>query len=181
MNKLLSLLCILTLLSCKNSEQKAPSEVTKNELKKASKKKTKTVTFSVKIIQPYCGGAAPSEEMENMRMKGEPAKQFVFYIYKETGIPIKMVTNMEGSATAELNNGGYCFKEGYKSDPEMIKGLENSDWEFDQACYSQWKEQCNHAFVVSDTSSNHINFTYRPRCSWEGPVPCITNTGFPPP
>jgi len=177
MNKLLSLLCILALLSCKNSEKKVSTEGTKNEVQK----ETKTVTFSIQVIQPYCGGAAPSDEMENIRMKGEAAQEFGFYVKADNGTPMKLVTTMEGSATAELINGGYCVKEGYKSDPEMIKGLENSDWEFDQECYSQWKEQCNHAFVVSDTSSNQINFTYRPRCGWEGPVPCITNTGFPPP
>ena len=181
MNKLLYILYVLALFSCKNSEQKAPTEVAKSEVKKASKKKSKTVTFSVKIIQPYCGGVEPSEEMENMRMKGEPAKQFVFYIYQEEGIPIKMMTNMDGAATADMANGSFCIKEGYKSDPEMLKGIIDSDWEFDQECFTQWKEQCILEFVVSDTSTNLVNFTYRPRCGWEGPVPCITNTGFPPP
>ena len=110
MNKLLYILYVLALFSCKNSEQKAPTEVAKSEVKKASKKKSKTVTFSVKIIQPYCGWCGTiGRRMENMRMKGEPAKQFVFYIYQEEGIPIKMMTNMDGAATADMANGEFLY------------------------------------------------------------------------
>ncbi|MDB9725764.1 hypothetical protein OAA90_05230 [Salibacteraceae bacterium] len=181
MNKLLSALCVIALLSCKNSEKKATIEGTKSEVSEASKKGLKSISFSVKIIQPYCGGAAPSDEMENERMKGEPAKEFVFYISTDGGSPLKLTTNMEGTANAEFPTGSYCIKEGYKSDPEMIKSLTNSDWEFDEECYANWKAQCNQTFVVSDTTSNNVFFEYRPRCGWEGPVPCITNTGFPPP
>ena len=128
MNKLLSALCVIALLSCKNSEKKATTEGTKSEVSEASKKGLKSISFSVKIIQPYCGGAAPSDEMENERMKGEPAKEFVFYISTDGGSPLKLTTNMEGTANAEFPTGSYCIKEGYKSDPEMIKSLTNSDY-----------------------------------------------------
>ena len=42
------------------------------------------------------------------------------------------------------------LKKATKSDPEMLKGIIDSDWEFDQECFTQWKEQCNLEFVVSD-------------------------------
>lgn len=186
MNKLLIALGILTLISCKNSEKNAPSETAAAEIEKTkeskvTKKDKKKIKFSIRVINPYCGGAAPSDEMEIARMKGEPAKEFIFYLNNESEDPIRMITDMEGSASIELNNGKYCVKEGYKSDPEMIKKLNDSDWEFDNECLADWKNQCNQEFVVSDSSSNLVKFTYYPRCGWEGPVPCITNAGFPPP
>lgn len=182
MKKALSLWCILALLSCKNTEKNGTTDdkIQKTE-KSENSPNVKTIDFAIKIVQPYCGGAAPSDEMENQRMKGEVARDFSFFVLEKGGEPKKITTNGEGSATLELPNGEYCLKEAYKCDNELINALDNSDWELDEECFEEWKTICNKEFSVSDTGATKIEFTYYPRCGWEGPVPCITNTGFPPP
>ncbi len=173
-----------TMLSCKNSEKnskaikssestEAVSSIKDNELK--------TVQFFVRQINPYCGGAAPTEEMERNRMKGAPAIDFIFYIENKHGVSQRLATNNLGIASAKLKNGSYCIKEGYKADAEMQQSLKNSNWEFDMECLKKWNTTCNLEFEVTDTTNETITFTHYPRCSYEGPVPCITNTGFPPP
>ena len=84
MNKVLLLFLVIALFACKNKEKSTSTETEKpiktaTDVVENSQPTARKVDFSVRVIRPYCGGAAPSEEMEQMRMKGEMANKFVFY------------------------------------------------------------------------------------------------------
>ncbi len=186
MNKVLLLFLVIALFACKNKEKSTSTETEKpiktaTDVVENSQPTARKVDFSVRVIRPYCGGAAPSEEMEQMRMKGEMANKFVFYIENNNGVSKRVITNEVGVVSIELEPGEYCVKEGYKADPEMKKELEDSNWEFDKECISEWNATCNHEFSVTNDKNALVSFIYKPKCGWEGPVPCITNAGFPPP
>lgn len=182
MKKITILLAVLSIFACKNREKRATETQKSEQQATASKHEPveKEITVAVRRINPYCGGAAPSDEMERMRMKGEPGNNIVFYITNGNGVSIRFKTSEMGTAKASLKPGSYCIKEGYKIDPEMKKVLANSDWEIDEECIAKWNASCNHEFEVTD-STTVVSFTYYGRCGYEGPVPCITNAGFPPP
>lgn len=166
------------LIGCKGSEQTNTFNDTKSIIN------TITVTLLARKVNPYCGGAAPTEEMENERLKGSLANNYSFYITssEQPDKVIKHTTNELGIAKMDLQPGKYCIKEALKVDEALQNEIRKSNWEIDEDCFQKWVANCNLEFEVkSDSSSQTVHFTHYGRCSWEGPVPCITNTGFPPP
>tara|TARA_B100000508_G_scaffold140891_1_gene144079 strand:- start:687 stop:1211 length:525 start_codon:yes stop_codon:yes gene_type:complete len=138
------------------------------------------VTLKFKFIPPYCGGAAPNEEMEAERLKGLPWSSQVLYMNKNnTDSYESFVTDQYGYLRLALLKGKYCIKKPYKIVKSKVEEFKKEGWEFDEECLLQEMEKCDFSFEV--TKDTTIMYEVRGRCHYNGPIPCVLNPGPPPP
>ena len=162
------------LLSCGNS-QKIAREYLNQDIPLVY-----NVTVKFKFIPAYCGGAAPSQEMEEERRKGVPYRSEVLYMDKN-GDPNyeSFVTDQFGALRLALLKGNYCIKKPYKIEKSKLAKFKADGWEFDSDCLTKELERCDFSFVV--TKDTIIEYEIYGRCHYNGPVPCVSNPGIPPP
>jgi hypothetical protein len=171
---LITPLVVFLFLSCGSSQKLAYQYLTEDE------PIVYRVNIKLRYIPPYCGGAAPSEQMEQERLKGFPWNNKVFYMNKnDSGKYESFVSDQYGMLRLALFKGKYCLKLPYKVESGSIEKFKKQGWEFDAACLEEVMNQCDFSFEInSDTT---LNFTHRGRCHYQGPTPCVTNPGPPPP
>lgn len=138
------------------------------------------VTLKFKYVPSYCGGAAPSPEMERERIKGFPWASQLIYMNKGDSTEFEsFVTDNFGQLRLALLKGDYCLKSAYKIDPSFKAKYKSEGWEFDEACFQELINKCDYSFSV--TKDTTIEYTVRDRCQYEGPTPCVLNPAPPPP
>lgn len=147
-------------------------------------KNAKLVRITVSNAKPYCGGAAPTPDMQNPKMEVLPNFSLVLFIQNEDdtrGKEIKMVTtDNSGLLTFELPAGKYqlwkpskllSFEEFVKAEsPDLGKDFEYKDKE----CFLAWKE--NPDFVFEVNSDTTLNLAYHLNCN-TGSHPCLKYKG----
>jgi hypothetical protein len=147
-------------------------------------KNAKLVQINMSNAKPYCGGAAPTPDMQNPVMEALPNCSFVLFIQNEDdtrGKEIKLVTtDSKGLLTLELPIGKYqlwkpsklqSFEEFIKTEsPNLGKDFQYKDNE----CFLAWKEKPDFIFEVnSDTT---LNLAYHVNC-YTGSHPCLKYNG----
>jgi len=145
---------------------------------------TNVITINLFNSIPYCGGAAPTPEMEIPRL--EPLKDYVLILYSQNndgsrGAELKEVkTDISGKITLNLPTGQYQLWLPTKklSLEEFIK-VESPDKGKnyiykDKECFQAWKERADFSFKVkSDTT---ISLQYKNRCYMDT-HPCLRYDG----
>lgn len=162
------------LLSCGNS-QKIAREYLNQDIPLVY-----NVTVNFKFIPAYCGGAAPSPEMEAERRKGVAWRSEVLYMDKNGDNNYEsFVTDQFGALRLALLEGKYCIKKPFKIEKSKLEKFKTEGWEFDSDCLTKELERCDFSFDI--TKDTTIEYTVYGRCHYDGPVPCVNNPGTPPP
>ena len=174
MKHTLILLFSIFLLGCGNS-QKITHEYLNQDIPPVYK-----MNLKFKYIPAYCGGAAPSNEMEAERQKGLAWRSQVLYMDKNGANNFEsFVTDQYGYLKLALLEGNYCIKKPYKIEEAKLMKFKNEGWEFSQECLKQELEKCDFSFQISKDTT--IEYVVYGRCQYDGPIPCVSNPGPPPP
>ena len=134
----LILLFSIFLLGCGNS-QKITREYLNQDIPPVYK-----VNLKFKYIPAYCGGAAPSNEMEAERQKGLAWRGQVLYMDKNGANNFESyATDQYGYLKLALLEGNYCIKKPYKIEEAKLMKFKNEGWEFNQECLKQELKKCD--------------------------------------
>lgn len=175
MNKLMAITLIgFILLSCGSSQKLAKRYLLEDA------PSVHQVTINFKYVPAYCGGAAPTPEMEAARRKGSFWRNQIIYMNKDQANNFEsFLTDQYGRLNLSLFKGNYCLKMPYKIEPKRIEQHRANDWEFNEDCLQSMISKCDFNFEV--TGDTILNFSVYGRCQYEGPIPCVSNPGMPPP
>ena len=98
----------------------------------------KTITLPITFMQPYCGGARPSKEIEADALMPKVYANKVVIIISSTGKVDSAKTNELGILTKKLNIGTYKIVETWRYYKKAPQHFLVSD--FDKACLkAEWK------------------------------------------
>jgi hypothetical protein len=163
-----------------------PSGTTKSDPKiSINDQKTFVVSGTVMYTKGYCGGAAPSPELQAEYKLPKP--RFGQEVLVRTGetnnlgarILARTTTKEDGSFTFDLPPGDYCIIIAQKESIDLIP----TDGEYitvDKDCYKKWMEGCDASFRLRDRDVTGIKITLHEACftssyskcvSWNGPLP----------
>lgn len=169
--RLLALTTLILFLSC--SGKKAVIETVDQP-----KESPAFITVKFHYIPPYCGGAAPTEEMEKERLKGLPWSNKEIYYLIDGKAPKKGITNDNGALILQ-GSGDFCFKMPFKVDESIVQGFRDKGQDFDESCLKEMTEKCDLQFTAHNDTT--VLYTIYGRCAYQGQIPCMINLGPPPP
>ena len=164
------------LFSCKNSEKvevqdKAP------------------VLYSVlgELTQTsqYCGGARPTQEMEDEIRRPRPYPLKI-YLRKDSvnrlGSPVikEIMPDAEGKLELKLEAGTYCIVREYQLQAANPSSLRSQDVGVDEACFRKKWAECFKSFEVKDASVDLGALNIKHRCFLPD-LPCVRFEGQMPP
>jgi hypothetical protein len=137
----------------------------------------KLATVKISCIQPYCGGAKPTPQMEEDAQKLKPYSNKTVILVSEAGKIDSAKTNSEGVIKSKLAPGKYKLYEAWR----YYKGTPNGDAmsSFDQACLE--KEWSKYFMEVTRTKKSTTQKSDGPivmECPWK--LPCINEKFLPP-
>lgn len=175
-------ICALTALifSCSaGKESNVPKKDSKITAKASATVKKLTIHFH--LYRPYCGGAAPTPDMEDLRRKGENfAGQKIIFIHLETQKESDYTTDENGDIEVNLAFGNYAIFSKGKRTPKQIEEWKSKNWEFNPECVAKYLKESDHKLEVNNKTTDQT-FRVSKRCFYEGPIPCVINSQDPPP
>jgi hypothetical protein len=135
----------------------------------------------------YCGGAAPTEEMEKEFRKKHPLPGRKLYlragIQNDVSKPLvaETVSNALGGFEFDVPAGSYCLITEEKFEAKEHKAPEQWGVRFQgEACLKEWMQACDQVIIVTDRSVSHLEINKYQRCfiqtdnpcyAWDGPMP----------
>lgn len=146
-------------------------------------------TVSGKITQTnaYCGGAAPSEEMQKEFSKKHPLPGKKLYlregIQNDISKPIidETVSNALGGFEFDVLPGEYCLITEEKFEAMDHQAHEQWGVRFQgETCLKEWMQSCDQVIKVTDQNVEDIEINKHHRCFiqtdnpcyvWDGPMP----------
>lgn len=150
------------------------------------------VKAEIKYIAPYCGGAAPTEEMIQKIKAPRPLPNKKLYIKKgkvndiSSVVVDSVVTDSSGFFIYFLPNGEYLVIDEDKKDKRKYDLLlkryskqSQSNTSIDKNCLDKWFRTPDFTFTVN-SHNQEIQHTYTGKCSWNS-TPCTLYTGPLPP
>lgn len=135
------------------------------------------VVLEIKSLQPYCGGAAPTEEMIAESSRPKPYAKKMIIVISEKGKVDSVKTNEKGELKLKLKKGIYKLVEPWRYYLDTPGGVDAN--EFDLHCLKE--EWPKIAYVLEVTKkgfkavSNQEIIIYCPNS-----LPCIKNAEVPP-
>ena len=135
-----------------------------------SSAQTFPVSFTVTSLKPYCGGARPTPEMEQMAQTPQPyAKKKIFLVNAE-GKCKKLKTNAEGVISRSLKAGDYKLYETWRRCKKTPDGT--SKKRFDLTCLAEeWTKEFASLTVSASSSDFKITNGIVEYC--ESTIPCV--------
>lgn len=147
-------------------------------------KKTVLIRGTVSYLEPYCGGAAPTPEIEARRNIPVPAPNFVLHFKKgsrnneKTRVEKTVTANASGYFEVRLPKGDYCIVEDYKSKPFAVPAATQfTTW--DTTCLKNKYNDCDFKLKVTGPTADTIKLVFRKHCFFN--PPCGSYTGPLPP
>lgn len=137
----------------------------------------KTYAFKITYIQPYCGGAKPTPEMEEESRKLKPYSGKTVFFVSESGKTDSARTNEKGQLKIKLPLGNYKVFEDWRFHKKTANNEDPGN--FDASCLQQ--EWNKHFMTVSIEKKKITKITENPivqYCSWN--APCQNETHLPP-
>lgn len=134
------------------------------------------VSISVTYVQPYCGGARPSEEMLEMANKPQPFIEKTIIVVNEKGKAIKLKTDTSGKINTKLKVGNYKLYElwRYKKSTPDGQSLKN----YDSNCLkTEWKKEFASLSVDSKKVDYQLTNGIVVNCNWL--IPCMLDSAKP--
>lgn len=124
-------------------------------------------TFSTKVtcIQPYCGGARPTAEMEANAREPKPYASRTIIIVSEGGKADSAKTDAEGKLTKKLAPGKYKLYESWRYYKRTPNGEELSH--FDKACLEEeWKKEYKKVNITKTKTTEELVNEINLKCDW---------------
>ncbi len=137
----------------------------------------KLVSTQITFMQPYCGGARPTPEMQADAQKAKPYSNKTIVVVSNKGKVDSAKTTAEGTFKINLKPGTYRLFEAWRYYKKATGGLAVSD--FDKECIkTEWKKEMKEVIVskteIKVTDKNEIIEI----CPWN--LPCILESSKPP-
>jgi hypothetical protein len=145
------------------------------------------VTGHVLIQGSYCGGAAPSPEIEAEARTPKPAVNQAFVVRKGsinapgTAMVTRVRTDAKGNFSLELTPGTYCMVIDEKENRRTAEFLSTAYYVIDKKCDDKWLTACDLSFTIADKPISGLRLTLNRKCmlnntfspcvSWDGPLP----------
>ncbi len=135
------------------------------------------VSQKITYIQPYCGGARPTPEMEHEAEKPKSYSGKTIVIVSESGKIDSVKTDKDGSFKRSLKYGKYKLFEAWKYYKTTPDGTAISL--FDKACLDlEWKKEFRSISVTKTKTSEEEKYQINLKCPWS--VPCLLEQNMPP-
>ncbi len=138
----------------------------------------------VQVMQhfPYCGGAAPTEEMMNQY---SPASGNYILVNKVDSSKTTVIADSTGTIYLFLENGEYAIRQMFKDmsfEAFYAKNNDNGNSFTSRGidCYRKWWEKNLLDFTVNDTTEVKTKITFGSAC-FTGNNPCLIYNGPYPP
>lgn len=139
----------------------------------------------VMVLTPYCGGAAPSPEIELMANTPQPLPDFPIMIWLQAAgndsleRAWELMTDQDGFWEANLPAGKYCLFAGEKAKVDPVIPQKGNEWlVIDEECYTKWLKTCDLAFVVQAGMEQDLHLlTLARRCYTHAFDPCTQYNG----
>ncbi len=136
-----------------------------------------TFTFSIAQSVPYCGGAAPTQEILDETQKIKPYSNKTFFIYQKGKCIDSVTSNEQGVFTVKLAKGNYNLYERWKRAKTGPWGDAIS--EYDKLCLEkEWKKVDIYISLNKSKKNMVSNMTSAALCFWQ--YPCRINNAMPP-
>lgn len=144
------------------------------------------VTGHFLVQGSYCGGAAPTPEMEAAAREPKPMSNQAFLIRKGntnalgTDLVTRVRTDASGNFSVELTPGTYCMVLEEKENRRSTEFLKTAYYVIDTKCDDKWLSTCDVSFTVADKPVSGLRKTFDKKCqlvtlspciSWDGPLP----------
>jgi hypothetical protein len=137
----------------------------------------KTLSQKITCMQPYCGGARPTPEMEADAQKLKPYAKKTIIIISSTGKVDSVKTDKDGGIKKSLKYGTYKFFEAWKYYKKTPDGTDISI--YDKACLElEWKNEFKIVTVEKAKISEEEKYQINLKCPWS--LPCILEQNIPP-
>lgn len=157
------------------------------EISDTSHKAPYNTKITISHFTPYCGGAAPDDEMLARQTSLQSNTIFIL-INHSTGEKTNVKTDSEGVLYLNLAEGAYAIRETYKncSYEEFYEKhyQPNSDYHqtsTDQDCYKNWwASNLGEIHITKSDSLNKYEYMTSSAC-FVGRNPCVNYTGPWPP
>ncbi len=128
------------------------------------------VTQKITYIQPYCGGARPTPEMEAETQKPKPYSEKTIIIISEKGKVDSIKTDKDGNFKKTLKYGNYTFFEAWKYYKKTPDGTEISL--YDKNCLAtEWKKEFKSVSVTKGKVTEEEKYQINLKCPWS--MPCL--------
>lgn len=118
-------------------------------------------SFTVTCIQPYCGGARPSPEMEAEAQKPKPYANQTIALVSDKGKKLYLKTNADGVVKCSLKPGRYMLYEKWRFKKTGPNGKALN--QFDADCLkAEWKKDFavlvvnEKDFIYNESSGIHM-------------------------
>ncbi|MBL7917188.1 MAG: hypothetical protein JNM96_02250 [Bacteroidia bacterium] len=134
-------------------------------------------TVSLTYIQPYCGGARPTEEMEKDAATPKPYATKKITLVSESGKIFNLETDEKGNLNLKLKDGIYKMYEPWRFNKGTPDGTEFK--RFDNNCLNQeWNKEFSVLEVKGNTAKLKEVYTIYNYCDFN--LPCILESQKPP-
>ena len=145
------------------------------------------VTGNILVAGSYCGGAAPSKEMEEEARRPKPFANQGFLIRSGkmnalgTAMATRTRTDANGTFNLELAPGSYCMVLEEKESAREAGFYTQKNMVVDKPCDQKWLNTCDISFTVADKNISGLRLTLNKKCLITSLSPCITWNGPLPP
>jgi hypothetical protein len=137
----------------------------------------KLQTIKISQINPYCGGAAPTPEMEAEARKARPYKNQTVVLVSETGKVDSAKTNDAGIIKIKLSRGNYKLYESWRYYKLTPAG--NNISAFNKDCLeNEWQKYFMSVTVSKKTTIQSSDGPIQIPCQWN--LPCLNEVHLPP-
>jgi len=139
----------------------------------AQKKFNTKVTY----IQPYCGGARPTPEMQAEALKAKPYSNRSVIIVSESGKVDSAKTDKTGTLKKSLKIGKYKFFESWRYYKTTPDGAPVSN--YDKDCLAkEWEKEFKTVTISKSKTIEESKDQITLNCEWA--LPCILEKHLPP-
>jgi PBP1b-binding outer membrane lipoprotein LpoB len=144
------------------------------------------VTGHVVVTSPYCGGAAPTQEMIDKAKTAQPMANQGFLIRNGstnalgTALVTRTRTDAKGDFKLDLAPGTYCMVLEEKENRRTNDFYNTMGYEVDRKADDKWLGKCELSFTVADKPVSGLRLAFTRKCminsfspaiSWNGPLP----------
>lgn len=143
----------------------------------ASCQSKKSLTLKIEYLQPYCGGARPTPEMEKDAQTPKPFANKMIIFVSSTGKIDSAKTDAKGTLKKKLSIGTYKLYETWKHYRSTPDG--SSKDRFDKECLSQeWTKEFANITITKKTITRSDGEYIVNYC--DHMLPCLLETHKPP-
>ena len=172
-------------IQAQQKKKTAKKKHAKHKHKKAPAAAVPTFTLSGKIliVNNYCGGVAPTQELLNSIREPQPCLEKYFFLKKgeanSAKNPVIDVIHIDstGSFSVQLKKGTYCVIQDFQTKPlklDNYKESENFKFQGDDCMRKYWSD-CYQTIELNQNINDLIITTYK-KCFGDG-NPCMLYTG----